>query len=216
LCGFGVVNANGNQLVLAYPSLYYLNAPSQLPLLASTDGGVSWIMLNPPGEPGFESYGLDTELMRQAIVPGAVLRGAQQGDLWEYGLFPPCSIQPMLGFGQVWAQHPELRQAAGCPLGPEQPLTLQTRHFETSGEQYDLYWAADGEAPCVQVFDHGNGQLTGGIVDPIEAAGCKARPIRRAAARCCRFRMASSGCSSPTRTAVGSWPPRCAPPGRSP
>jgi len=149
-----------------------LSAPSQLPMLASTDGGASWLTLDPPGEPGFTSYDLDHELLRQALVPGAVLRGTRRGDLWAYGLFPPCAIQPVLGFGRVWAQHPELRQAAGCPLGPEQAVALETRHVDTPSEHYDLYWAADATVPCVQVFDHGDGQLTGGPVEPFEAAGC--------------------------------------------
>jgi hypothetical protein len=171
-CGLDVTNVNGAAMLLAYPSVYYLAAPTAEHILHSLDGGASWTNLDPPGDVAFLSYAPQKLLSRQVVLPGAVVRGTLQGDLWEYSAFAPCSIQPVLGFGQVWMQYPELRQPAGCPVAPEQPATFQTRHFAKSGESYDLYWSATAHAPCVQVFDHGRGLFTAGLVQSYDAQGC--------------------------------------------
>jgi hypothetical protein len=101
-----------------------------------------------------------------AFLPDAVLEGTQKGELWEYGAFPPCAVQPSLGFGQVWTHHPELQELSGCPLGPEQPVTVQRRHVAESSSTYDLYWTLAPNAPCFRVSDDGQGGLSGGVFDP--------------------------------------------------
>lgn len=172
LCGLGTGSLNGSSALLAYPSVYYLAAPALIPALHSVDGGATWITLGPPGDWVFESPDVPGIVARQSVVPGALLRGTQQGDLWAYASFPPCSIQPALGFGRLWTQHPELRQPAGCPVAPEQPLTLQVRHVEQPGQAYDLYWTATTPSLCVQVFYDVGGPSAGWPAHTPEAQGC--------------------------------------------
>lgn len=45
---------------------------------------------------------------------------------------PPftCAIQPVLGFGRVWTNNPNVRVALGCPTTPETGLTLTAQRFQ--------------------------------------------------------------------------------------
>ncbi|HBY95962.1 MAG TPA: hypothetical protein DEP84_18745, partial [Chloroflexi bacterium] len=52
---------------------------------------------------------------------------------------PPysCAIQPILGFGRVWTDNPNVRAALGCPTTPERGLTLTAQRFQNGWLWYN-------------------------------------------------------------------------------
>lgn len=134
----------------------------------SADRGQSWQSLNAPGG----GDGIAT-----VVLPDLVLQPGRQGDLFEYAALPPCSTQPALGFGTVWNAHPEVQDQLGCPLGPEQLVTLQTRHVSGNApgdSTYDLYWVAGLSDVCERVYaDDSVGQ--GGAADTCSGPGSSTR-----------------------------------------
>jgi hypothetical protein len=159
-------NAGGTPVVVAYQQPYYLGVDPNRNIFRSLDGGATWGMLQPPGD-GL-ALGLQADLAeRQPILPDRVLQATANGDLWEYGAFAPCAIQPTLGFGQAWTQHPEWQEFSGCPVSPEQPVQVHTSHDASKSDpafpgvplvNVDTYWT-DAVCVCVTVEPAYNGRL---------------------------------------------------------
>ena len=150
-CGIGILRAAGTTVLLAYEPPSYLSSEPNRNISHSLDGGASWLGFGPPGD-GL-ALGFQADLvLRQAVLPDRVFQATAKGDLWEYGAFAPCSIQPMLGFGQVWTQHPDWQDRAGCPVAQEQPVEIQTQHNDVPIQgPTDTYWTTTGDV-CVQVY----------------------------------------------------------------
>jgi hypothetical protein len=172
LCAIGSLHAADQTVLLSYLRPYYLSSSANRNILRSLDGGSSWMTLQPPGDGLVRGYQADlTE--RQVILRDRVLQATQQGDLWAYAAWPACSMQPQLGFGQVWNEHPDWQEAAGCPAGPEQPADIQTRHVEQAGRPpTDYYWTSGSAGVCVQVYtDQLSGEPRGGAADAKDSGG---------------------------------------------
>jgi photosystem II stability/assembly factor-like uncharacterized protein len=169
LCDVGAIAAAaGTSAVLAYQGPYYLSNEPNRNIEHSLDGGATWAQLSPPGDGLVNGFQSDLE-QRQVILSDRVFQATQKGDLWQYAPLPPCAIQPTLGFGQVWQQHPEWQDAAGCPTAEEQPVQLQTRHQDLGASgSADTYWTSDGTA-CAQVRRDARGQLSAA---PVSASTC--------------------------------------------
>jgi photosystem II stability/assembly factor-like uncharacterized protein len=163
VCDVGAVDAAGSTAILAYRAPYYLTNEPNRNIEHSLDGGATWTPLSPPGDglaPGFQS---DLE-QRQVLLPDRVFQATQKGDLWQYAPLPACATQPTLGFGQVWAEHADWQDAAGCPTGPEQPIQVQSAHKDVA----DTYWTTDGTV-CVEVRRDTRGGLH---ATPASAGSC--------------------------------------------
>lgn len=148
LCGIGLLHAAGTTVLLAYQRPYYLSSGPNRDVVHSLDGGATWTILAPPGD-GL-ALGFQPDLaQRQAVLPDRVLQATERGDLWAYAEFAPCANQPVLGFGQVWVQHRDWQESAGCPLGPERPVQVQASH--DAANNFDTYWTSAPDAVCVRV-----------------------------------------------------------------
>jgi photosystem II stability/assembly factor-like uncharacterized protein len=152
VCGVGLLSVNGAAVVIGETFPYYLSG-GYMQLLRSLDKGFGWMGLNPPGDNLFAGYGESSSAV--ATLPGALLEGTQRGDLWEYAALSPCAVQPSLGFGQVWSQRGDLKEASGCPLGPEQAVSVQVRRVQTGNSAYNVYWTGASNVPCFTVRDNG-------------------------------------------------------------
>jgi hypothetical protein len=144
-CGLALVHLGDATVLLTYERPYYLSSEPNRNVYRSMDAGASWQQLAPAGDGLALGYQPDLE-QRQAVLPDRVLQATMRGDLWAYGVFPPCAVQPALGFGQAWAQHADWQEAAGCPLGPEQAVQVQSAH--DAGNNWDTYWT---DTLCLRV-----------------------------------------------------------------
>ncbi len=184
LCGMGIVRAAASTVLLAYQPPYYLSAGPNRNIEHSRDGGASWTMLAPPGD-GLVNGLAEDLAQRQTVLSDRVLQATQNGDLWDYGPFPPCAIQPTLGFGQVWTQQPEWQDSAGCPLAQEQPVQINAEHKDLPVQgPTDVYWTPDGSA-CVQVTHDVQSRVQGSAVNP---ANCADPPEQQLPGSILRFR----------------------------
>lgn len=66
---------------------------------------------------------------------------------------PQCSITPVLGFGKVWSNNPQVRATLGCPTSAEYGLNAVEQHFNGG------YALADLNAKTTYVF-YSNGTWT--------------------------------------------------------
>jgi len=155
MCAIGSARIANQTVLLGYLRASYMSSSSNRSVYRSLDSGASWSLLQPPGDglvPGYQ----DDLAERQVILPDRVLQATQQGDLWAYAAWPPCTLQPQLGFGQVWSEHADWQEASGCALGPEQPIDIQTRHVQKAGiGRTDYYWTAGDAGACLVVYPTG-------------------------------------------------------------
>jgi hypothetical protein len=184
MCAIGVTRAAGQTVMLAYQRPSYLSSSANRNIMRSLDGGSSWTILQPPGDGLIRGVQADLT-QRQVVLPDRVLQATQQGDLWAYAAWPPCTTRPQLGFGQVWSEHPDWQEAAGCPVGPEQAVDIQTRHVEQAGRPpTDYYWTSGSDAVCLQVYsDTFSGETHGGAADAKNCGGDAARTLQGSSLR---------------------------------
>jgi photosystem II stability/assembly factor-like uncharacterized protein len=178
MCAIGVMHAADATALIGYVRPYYLSSLPNRNIYRSLDGGASWSMLSPPGDGLIRGY-QDDLIQRQVILADRVFQATQQGDLWEYGAFPPCAIQPVLGFGQVWSQNAVWQEGAGCPVAEEQAVDVHTRRANASGlPPTDYYWINTGDAACVEVSTDFTGMLRAGSADAAKnCAGAGERTV---------------------------------------
>ncbi|GAC1315564.1 MAG: hypothetical protein NVSMB2_07440 [Chloroflexota bacterium] len=150
VCGVGLMRASGSTVLLGYLVPYYLSSTPNQNILRSLDGD-EWAYFLPPGDGPLRGYSADLA-QRYILAADRVFQATAKGDLWEYAAEPPCAIQPILGFGQVWNSRPDWREAAGCPVAQEQAVDI---HLARSDAPYqggiEFYITPAGDA-CVEVY----------------------------------------------------------------
>ena len=160
LCSVRIASIAGTTVLLGYEPPYYLSNLPNHNIRRSLDGGATWTTLAPPGDSLVGGY-FGELTQRQVVLRDAVFQATSNGDLWEYAAFPPCAIQPILSFGQVWTNHVGWQESAGCPVAPERSVQLQTLQKDVPGWGPTAYYWTPGLDVCVQVhrdyLDHVQG-----------------------------------------------------------
>lgn len=113
---------------------YPLFQVSGLPVYVSRDKGQTWDRFRPPGTPfGTEGQVLTVASDRLLAVDG-------NGGLWAYGPYPPCPIQPVLGFGRLLADRPDVRESLGCAVAAEHSARVHMRRVTDMDRDNVDYW----------------------------------------------------------------------------
>ncbi len=118
------------------------NHPAQWRM--SVDDGRSWFGGSPPGE--------SPSTFPAVLHSGDVLfAGTERGNVWAFGAFGPCPVEPVLGFGRVWRENRQLRTALGCALGPERSVSILEKSEPAPRPggplSYRTYWPDDAAEP---------------------------------------------------------------------